>query len=81
MEIIRNAGGSITYRIYNRGIGVQKTVSESMLIQLKSMPRTSTMPENWYEYSIEAALVMEWSDLWKANQQTLSMSLEEVQCQ
>lgn len=45
MKRIENFDGSITYQIYYQGIGVQKTISESMLKTLKNMPRTSKMSE------------------------------------
>lgn len=72
MKKINNPNGSITYQIYNQGIGVQKTISDSMLKTLKNMPRTSKMSENWYEYRIEEQLILEWNEILRNNNRETS---------
>ena len=63
MKRIENFDGSITYRIEDRGIRVQETISKPMLKALKSMPRLSYQKENWYEDKILVTLMIKWSDL------------------
>lgn len=63
MKKIENYDGSVIYRIEDRGIRVQETISESMLRTLKSMPRLSYQEENWYEDKIFMQLLLEWNDL------------------
>lgn len=60
MKKINNPDGSVTYRIEDRGIGVQETISENTL---KRMPRTMGMPENWYEIRIVTNLILKWNEL------------------
>lgn len=63
MKRIENFDGSITYRIEDRGIGVQETISEPMLKTLKSMPHLNYQKENWYEDRILVTLMIKWNDL------------------
>ena len=67
MKKINNPNGSVTYRIEDRGIGVQETISENMLNTLKRMPRTMGMPENWYEARIAINLIFKWNELQSRN--------------
>lgn len=67
MKRIENFDGSITYQIYDQGIGIQRTISNSMLRTLKNMPRTSKMSENWYEYKIEEQLILKWNEILRNN--------------
>lgn len=63
MKRIENFDGSVTYRIEDRGVGVQETISEPMLKALKSMPRLNYQKENWYEDRILMTLMIKWNDL------------------